>query len=114
MKKQDNNETKTKKVGKQLAKNVGAAAIGSAVGYYGAGTLLRKAMGSKKFTDMLSQMPKEKKSAILKKLRTASSLASGTAAGLSSIAIHNALTKDKDSSEKVAQFCIMYCKRRLV
>ncbi len=104
-----------KRVGKQLATNVGAAGIGSAVGYYGAGTLLDKARKTKKVQDFLSTMPKKERIKALQRLRAASQLAQGTAGGLSAIALYNAFNnKDSDSSEKVAQFCIMYTMRRLV
>lgn len=89
----------------QLIKNVGAAGAGSAIGYFGAGTGMKKLLGSTKVQNKLNSLSPTERTKLLGKLKTLSGLTSTTAAGLSSIAIHNALTKGKEPDEKLASLC---------
>ena len=89
----------------QMLKNVGAASAGSAIGYFGAGTGMKKLLGSTKIQNKLNSLSPAERQKVLDRLKTLSGLTSTTAAGLSSIAIHNALNKDKNSTDKLAALC---------
>jgi len=91
---------------KQGLRNVGAAAGGSALGYFGAGTLLDKARKSPYVLNKINSMSDAEKASTIKNLKRLSGLGSTTAAALSSIALHEAL--NKDTEEKVANFCIQF------
>lgn len=91
----------------QILKNVGAAGAGSAIGYFGAGTGMKKLLDSTKVQNKLNSLNVAERQKMLQRLKNLSGLTSTTAAGLSSIAIYNALNKDKDSADKLASLCTM-------
>ena len=111
MKQSTKRKNKTKAIAKQLAKNVAAAGAGTAVGYFGGGLLTKKVLQSPRFRrDLLSLSPSQQ-ARVIRGVNTAGGLAGMTAAGLSSIAIHNALNNHTD---KTAEFFIRYAEKSLV
>lgn len=107
-------DSRAKRVGNQVLKNVGASTAGAALGYFGAGSALNKLLKSKRVQNRLNSLTPLEKEKMLNRLKTVSGLTSSTAAGLSSIALYNALDKKQDSSEKVASFFTSYALRVLV
>lgn len=106
-------ETNYKETAKQLGKNVAAATAGSALGYFGGGLIGKKLLDSRSVRTKLRSLTPTQRKAMVKKLKTAGNLAAGTAAGLSSIAISDAMRKKK-TQEKTAQFFTSYVLRSLL
>ena len=94
---------------KQLAKNVAAAGLGTAVGYAGGGLLAKKLLKSPALKKKLKSMTKSERQAFLNKIRIGGAVAGSAAGGLSAYGMSKALEK-----EKTAEFFIGYAYSRLV
>ena len=97
----------------QAAKNVGAAALGSGIGYYGGGYLTRKAIDNPRVKNYLKKLPKSERKKMLHRIRLTGGLAGAAAGGMSSLAMQKAL-EGKDEQEKTASFFTIYAMRTLV
>ena len=95
--------------GKQLAKNVAVAGLGSAVGYAGGGVLAKKLLRSPSIRKKLQSMTQAERNSFLNKVRLGGSIAGSAAGGLSAYSMSKALEK-----EKTAEFFIGYAYSRLV
>ena len=96
---------KAKRSVKQVAKNVGAVAGGTALGYLGTGLLAKKALNSRTVRRRLSRMSAADRRKFKNTAKTGVELAGSGVTGLTSIAINDAL---KDN-EKTASFFTKYC-----
>lgn len=111
----DEQKQNAKTILKQTGKNIAAAGVGSAVGYYGGGLLTKKLLSSARVQRDLAAMSKAQRKALRGKVNALGNIAGMAGAGLTSIAMHNALNKQKDTTaEKTAQFCILFAQRNLL
>ena len=99
--------------GKQLAKNVAAAGVGSGLGYLAGGHAMHKLVKTKKFRSQYRKLSPQQRKALATKARVTGTLLGAGAGGLSSHALSKALSKDR-GSDKVASFCIYFAERNLV
>ena len=99
--------------GKQLAKNVAAAGLGSGLGYLAGGHAMSRLVRTKKFRSQYKKLSPQQRKALAAKIRITGTLIGAGAGGLSSHALSKALSKEK-TSEKVASFCVHFAERTLV
>ena len=100
---------------KQLLKNVAAAGVGTAFGYYGGGMLGKALLASPRVKKYLGTKSPDEIRSIANKIRYGGAMAGTLAGALTSNELQKALNKPKkDANEKTAEFFISYAYRRLV
>lgn len=100
---------------KQLAKNVAAAGVGTAIGYYGGGMLGKALLASPRVRKYLSKKSPADIRRLADRIRAGGAMTGALAGALTSNELQKALNKPKkDANEKTAEFFISYAYRRLV